>query len=88
VPPVRGAEATPKKRTIPAAQRAAREANEARADERARKLGPIIKAIQAKGITSLNGIAEALSDRRVPTARGLRRWYAPQVQRLLARLTK
>jgi hypothetical protein len=41
---------------ILAAQRAACEANEARADERAAKLAPIIKSIQAKGVTSLNGL--------------------------------
>jgi hypothetical protein len=42
----------------------------ARANENARKLAPIIKAIQAQGITSLNGIAAALNGRRVPTPRG------------------
>jgi hypothetical protein len=63
-------------------QRAACEAN----DERAAKLAPIIKSIQAKGVTSLNGIAEALNKRRVPTPRGRGRWYATQVRRLLARL--
>jgi hypothetical protein len=57
-------------RVRPAAQRAACEANEARADERAAKLAPIIKALQAEGITSLNGIAEALNERRVRTPRG------------------
>jgi hypothetical protein len=57
-------------RVHPAAQRAACEANEARADERAAKLAPIIKALQAEGITSLNGIAEALNERRVRTPRG------------------
>jgi hypothetical protein len=73
-------------RVHPAAQRAACEANEARADERARKLAPIIRAIQAKGITSLNGIAEALNEHRVPTPRGRRRWHATQVRRVLARM--
>jgi hypothetical protein len=33
----------------------------ARADERAAKLAPIVKDIHAAGITSLNGIAEALN---------------------------
>jgi hypothetical protein len=70
----------------PPAQRAACEANEARADERAAKLAPIIEALQAEGITSLNGIAEALNERRVRTPRGRGRWYAKQVRRLLARL--
>jgi hypothetical protein len=62
------------------------DANEARADERARKLAPVIKAIQAEGITSLNGIAEALNERRVPTPRGRGHWYAMQVRRVLARM--
>jgi hypothetical protein len=73
-------------RVHPAAQRAACEANEARADERAAKVAPIIKALRAEGITSLNGIAKALNERRVPTTRGRRRWYATQVRRVLARL--
>jgi hypothetical protein len=58
----------------------------ARADERARKLAPIIKAIQAKGVTSSSGIAEALNKRRVPTPRDRGPWHATQVRRLLARL--
>jgi hypothetical protein len=76
----------PKKRIIPAAQRAAIEVVRARADERAAKLAPIIKSIQAKGVTSLRAIAEALNERRVRTPRGRRRWYATQVRRVLARL--
>jgi hypothetical protein len=76
----------PKHRVIPAAQRAACEANEARADERAAKLAPIIKSIQAKGVTSLNGIAEALNKRRVPTPRGRGHWHATQVRRVLVRV--
>jgi hypothetical protein len=61
-------------------------ARTAGADERARKLAPVIKAIQAEGITSLNGIAEALNERRVPTPRGRGYWYAMQVRRAQARL--
>jgi hypothetical protein len=44
------------------ARRAAREARQARAAERAAKLAPIVKALQAAGITSLNGIAVSLND--------------------------
>jgi hypothetical protein len=73
-------------RVHPAAQRAACEANEARADERAAELAPIIKAIQAEGITSLNGIAEALNERRMPTPRGRRPWHATRVRARLARV--
>jgi hypothetical protein len=53
----------------PTARHRAAKARTAGANERARKLAPIIKAIQAEGITSLNGIAEALNERRVPTPR-------------------
>jgi hypothetical protein len=84
----------PKNRITPATQRAAR-ANLGvarkvwivRADERAAKLAPIIKALQAKGITSLKGIAKALNKRRVRTARQIGRWHPTQVARLLKRLT-
>jgi hypothetical protein len=37
-------------------------------DERAAKLDPIIKALRAEGITSSNGIAEALNKRRIRAA--------------------
>jgi len=63
--------------------RAAAEARTARANENARKLAPIIKAIQAQGITTLNGIAAALNGRRLPTPRGRGKWQATQVRRLL-----
>jgi hypothetical protein len=45
----------------PVAQRAGVKVIRARADERAAKLAPIVKDIHAAGITSLNGIAEALN---------------------------
>jgi hypothetical protein len=71
-----------------AARRAAAESRIARANENARKLAPIIKAIQAQVITSLNGIAAALNGRRVPTPRGGGKWEATQVRRLLKRLAR
>ncbi len=49
-------------------------------------MAPIVKELQAAGITSLNGIAEALSARGVLTPAGRARWYAKQVERLLGRL--
>jgi hypothetical protein len=64
----------------------ARKAWIARADERAAKLAPVIKAIQAKGVTSLNGIAAALNKRRIRTARGDGLWQATQVARVMARM--
>jgi hypothetical protein len=57
-----------------------------RTDERAAKLAPIIKALQAKGITSLKGIAAALNKRHIRTARNTGRWHPTQVARLLKRL--
>jgi hypothetical protein len=64
----------------------ARKAWIARADERAAKLAPIIKSIQAKGVASLSGIADALNKRRIRTARGVGQWQATQVARVMARL--
>jgi hypothetical protein len=76
----------PKDRSNRAALHAAREARQARADERAAKLSPIVKELQTAGVTSLSGIAEALNKRRVPTPRGRGHCYATQVRRVLARL--
>jgi hypothetical protein len=70
----------------PWARRAAREARQARADESAANVAPIVKALQAAGLTSLNGIATALNARGVRTPRGRDRWHASQVARLLKRL--
>jgi hypothetical protein len=53
----------------PTATLRAAEVRIAGVNRRAAKLAPIIKAIQAVGITSLNGISEALNERRVPTPR-------------------
>ena len=47
----------------PLARRAAREARQVRAAERAANVAPIVKALQAAGVTSLNGIAMALNAR-------------------------
>ena len=58
-----------------------------RALRHAADLAPTIKGIQATGITSLNGIARALNQRSVPTARK-GKWTAVQVRRVLARLAE
>jgi hypothetical protein len=71
----------------PTARHAAREARQAAADERAAKLAPLIKALQAAGVTSLNGLAVALNARGVVTPAGGSQWHATQVRRVLARLT-
>ena len=65
---------------------AATRARIALADERAAKLAPLIKTLQAAGVTSLKGIAAALNERRVPTSRGQGPWHPMQVARLLKRL--
>jgi hypothetical protein len=49
-------------------------------------LGPVIKAVQAAGVTSLRGIAKALNERGVPTATGKGKWEAMQIGRVLGRL--
>lgn len=45
-------------------------------------LTPILEEIKAAGVTSLSGIAKALNERGIPTAKG-GQWQAVQVQRLL-----
>jgi hypothetical protein len=62
------------------------EARQARADKRAAKLAPILKELQASGVTSLRGIAVALNARGIPTATGYGRWHHVQVGKVLARL--
>jgi hypothetical protein len=61
-------------------------ARTARAVARAADLAPIIGELRARGVTTLNGIAAALNERRVPTPAGSGHWHAAQVARLLKRL--
>jgi hypothetical protein len=68
------------------ARRAAHKVRAARANAHAADLAPILKELQAAGITTLNGIADALNTRRVPTPAGSGHWHAMQVARLLKRL--
>jgi hypothetical protein len=70
----------------PAARRAAIEVRAARAKQRAVTRCPLVKAPQAAGVTSLNGIAAALIERNVPTPAGRGHWHAMQVARVLKRL--
>jgi hypothetical protein len=65
---------------------AARKVVMARADKRAAGLRPTIEALQASGVTSLQGMAAALNEAGIPTPRGKRQWHPVQVRRLLARL--
>jgi len=57
-----------------------------RSNARAADLAPIIGELRAAGVTSLGGIARALSERSIPTARGGANWTETQVSRVLARL--
>jgi DNA invertase Pin-like site-specific DNA recombinase len=72
----RGAKLTAKARMAGCAARTAR------ATARAPDLAPTIAALQASGVTSLRGIAAALNERSIPTARGQGAWTAVQVSRV------
>jgi DNA invertase Pin-like site-specific DNA recombinase len=67
-------------------QRASRAALHARSASRAADIAPTIAELQAAGITSLRGIAAALNEKGIPTARGNGSWSAAQVMRVLARI--
>jgi DNA invertase Pin-like site-specific DNA recombinase len=69
------------------ARRASREAAQAKARARAADLMPVIEEIRECGVTSLNGIADALTSKGIPTARGGAVWSAVQVSRVLASAT-
>ncbi len=75
----RGAELTD------AAREASRAMRTGKAEARASDLAPLIKELQAQGVTSLREIAKALNDRGIPTARG-KEWAPEQVRRVLAKL--
>jgi DNA invertase Pin-like site-specific DNA recombinase len=54
------------------------------AEQFAANVLPIIRKLQSEGVTSLTGIANALNERKVRTARGTQ-WYPMTVRNLLAR---
>jgi DNA invertase Pin-like site-specific DNA recombinase len=60
-------------------------ANKEAADKFAANALPIIRQVQASGVTTLRGIAGALTARGIPTPRG-REWSAPQVANVLKRV--
>lgn len=66
------------------ARQASRAAAQAKAKARAADLLPVIDEIRECGVTSLQGIAGALTAKGIPTARGRSEWSAVQVQRVLA----
>jgi DNA invertase Pin-like site-specific DNA recombinase len=65
------------------ARAAARAVQVKRASERAADLHPIIRDLQQSGVATLRGIARALNERAIPTARSGRHWTATQVARVL-----
>lgn len=69
-----------------AARKAGRDAQVARANERANDLAHVIRDLESAGVTSLTGIAKALTERRIPTPRGGNEWSATQVARTMARV--
>jgi DNA invertase Pin-like site-specific DNA recombinase len=69
-----------------AARKAGRDAQVARASARAADFAPVLRELREAGVTSLGGIARALSDRSIPTARGANKWTSMQVSRILARV--
>jgi DNA invertase Pin-like site-specific DNA recombinase len=71
-----------------AMRKAARAAVERRVTERAADLAPVIEELKTAGVVSLGGIARALTERGVPTARGATTWSAVQVQRALAAMER
>jgi DNA invertase Pin-like site-specific DNA recombinase len=67
------------------ARASGREAQVTRANERAADLRPVLRDLQRHGVTSFQGIARALNERNIPTARGRGSWSAVQVARVLER---
>jgi DNA invertase Pin-like site-specific DNA recombinase len=65
----------------------AEESRAAGADEFARNVAPVIRAIQAQGVTTLRGIARELVTRKIETRRG-GTWSPVQVSDLLKRLDR
>jgi hypothetical protein len=57
------------------ARPAAHKVRAVRANAHAADLAPILKELQAAGITSLNGIDAALNERHVPTPAGSGHWH-------------
>lgn len=69
-----------------AAQESGRATQTARAAARGSDLAPVIAELRAAGISSLTGIASALTSRGIPTSRGKPQWAPVQVARVLERL--
>lgn len=68
------------------ARQASKAARRGSAASRASDLKPVIDELRAGGVSSLRGLAKALTARSIPTARGGSEWSPMQVQRVLERL--
>lgn len=53
---------------------------------RAADLEPVIIDLRGHGVTTLRGMARALTERGIPTARGKGEWTPMQVARVLERI--
>ena len=63
---------------------AGREALQARSRARAADLAPTIAELRAQGVATLGGLARALTEHGIPTARGGAKWRSMQISRVLA----
>ena len=59
----------------------------AAADENARSLLPVLRALRAEGTITIGAVTRALNERKVPTMRGSR-WHVSSAANLLARARK
>jgi DNA invertase Pin-like site-specific DNA recombinase len=71
-----------------AARSEGRKSQMQRAARRATDLGPLLARLRSDGIDTAAGLALALTERGVPSARGGNRWTATQVIRVLRRLDR
>jgi hypothetical protein len=70
----------------PAIRKADRAAVQARSAARTNDLAAIIAELKAAGIVTSSGVAKALTERGITTARGDSAWSARLVQRLLSQM--
>jgi DNA invertase Pin-like site-specific DNA recombinase len=59
----------------------------AAADEHARSMLPLLRALKTEGTITIGAVTRALNERKVPTARGAR-WHVSSAANLLARASR
>ena len=57
------------------------------ADDHARSLLPLLRALRAEGAITIGAVTRSLNERKIPTARGSR-WHVSSAANLLARARK